>query len=193
MNEISLYKKLKSRKLFLVGFMATGKTTIGKRLSSRLNLPFFDSDKEIELALGCSINEYFRTHEETKFRAIEEKVIIEKIKNNKDTNFIMSLGGGAYLNHNIRELISFVGISIWLNGNINIIYNRIKNSRNERPLIITYNTKEKLEKLLKERMLYYEKADIKVNIINTSKDKMSNIILNQIEKYISIKDGKNKD
>ena len=193
MNEISLYKKLKSRKLFLVGFMATGKTTIGKRLSSRLNLPFFDSDKEIELALGCSINEYFRTNEEKKFRAVEEKVIIEKIKNNQDNNFIMSLGGGAYLNHNIRELIRSVGISIWLNGNINIIYNRLKNSRNERPLIVTYNTKEKLEKLLKERMLYYEKADIKVNIINTSKDKMSKIILNQIEEYISIKDGKNKD
>ena len=193
MNEISLYKKLKSRKLFLVGFMATGKTTIGKRLSSKLNLPFFDSDKEIELALGCSINEYFRKNGESKFRAIEEKVIIEKVKNNKENNFIMSLGGGAYLNHNIRKLISFAGISIWLNGNINIIYNRLKNSKNERPLIVTYNTKEKLEELLKERMLYYEKADIKVNIINTSKDKMSNIILNQIEKYINIKDGKNKD
>ena len=173
--------------------MATGKTTIGKRLSSKLNLPFFDSDKEIELALGCSINEYFRTNGENKFRAIEEKVIIEKVKNNKENNFIMSLGGGAYLNHNIRELISFVGISIWLNGNINIIYNRLKNSKNERPLIVTYNTKEKLEKLLKERMLYYKKADIKINIINTSKDKMSNIILNQIEEYLSIKDGKNKD
>ena len=173
--------------------MATGKTTIGKRLSSKLNLPFFDSDKEIELALVCSINEYFRTNGESKFRAIEEKVIIEKVKNNKENNFIMSLGGGAYLNHNIRELISFVGISIWLNGNINIIYNRLKNSKNERPLILTYNTKDKLEKLLKERMLYYKKADIKVNIINTSKDKMSNIILNQIEEYISLKDGKNKD
>ena len=169
--------------------MATGKTTIGKRLSSRLNLPFFDSDKEIELALGCSINEYFRTNEEKKFRAVEEKVIIEKIKNNQDNNFIMSLGGGAYLNYNIRELINSVGISIWLNGNINIIYNRLKNSKNERPLILTYNTKDKLEKLLKERMLYYKKADIKVNIINTSKDNMSEIILNQIEKYIRIKNG----
>ena len=173
--------------------MATGKTTIGKRLSSRLNLPFLDSDREIELTLGRSINEYFSLYGESKFRVIEEKIIIEKIKNNKDNNFIMSLGGGAYLNHNIRELISFVGISIWLNGNINIIYNRLKNSKNERPLILTYNTKEKLEKLLKERMLYYKKADIKVNIINTSKDKMSNIILNQIEEYLSIKDGKNKD
>ena len=189
MKEINLHKKSKERKLFLVGFMATGKTTIGRRLSSKLNLPFFDSDKEIELTLGCSISEYFRTHGEIKFREIEEKIIIEKIKNNKDSYFIMSLGGGAYLNHNIRKLINNVGISIWLNGNINLIYNRLKKSKNERPLMDTFNTKEKLEKLLKERMLYYQIADIKVNIIKTSKDNMSDIILNQINEYISTKDG----
>ena len=187
MNEINLYKKSTVKKLFLVGFMATGKTTIGKRLSSKLNLPFFDSDKEIELALGCSINQYFATNGESKFRAIEEKIIIEKITNNKDNNFIMSLGGGAYLNYNIRELINCVGISIWLNGNIDIIYNRLKKSKNERPLMLTYNTKEKLENLLKERILYYQEADIKINITNTSKDNMSDIIINKIEEYSSIK------
>ena len=187
MNEISLHKKLTARKLFLVGFMATGKTTIGKRLSSKLNLPFFDSDREIELALGCSINKYFKIHGESKFRAIEEKIIIEKIKNNRNNDFIMSLGGGAYLNHNIRKLINFVGISIWLNGNIDIIYDRLKKSKNDRPLMVYYNTKEKLEKLLKERGFYYQKADIKVNIINTSKDNMSNIMLRRINEYINVK------
>ena len=189
MNEISLYKKLTTRKFFLVGFMATGKTTVGKRLSSKLNIPFFDSDREIEQILGCSINEYFRTNEESKFRVIEEKIIIEKIKKNKNKGFIMSLGGGAYLNHNIRKLMNIVGISIWLNSNIDIIYNRLKKSKNERPLMATFNTKEKLETLLKERSFYYQKADIKVNIMNTSKDKMSDIILKQINEYIRIKDG----
>jgi len=189
LNEISLNKKSIFGKLFLVGFMATGKTTIGKRLSSKLNLPFFDSDKEIELAVGCSIDKYFKTNGEEKFRAIEEKIIIEKIKKNKDNNFIMSLGGGAYLNHNIRELISLVGISVWLNSNIDIVYRRLQKSKHVRPLMVSFNTKEKLEKLLKERVLYYQRANIKVNIINTSKDKMSNIILNKIEEYISIKNG----
>ena len=187
MNEINLYKKSKARKLFLIGFMATGKTTIGKRLSSKLNLPFLDSDREIELIRGCSINEYFNSYGESKFRAIEEKIIIEKIKKNKNNNFIMSLGGGAYLNYNIRKLINCVGISIWLNGNIDIIYNRLKKSKNERPLTLIFNTKDKLEKLLKERSLYYQKADVKVNIINTSKDNMSDIIVNKINEYISLK------
>ena len=189
MNKKNLNKRSKLGKLFLVGFMATGKTTIGKRLSSKLNLPFFDSDKEIELSLGCSINEYFKTNGEKKFRAIEEKIIIEKIRSNKDNNFIMSLGGGAYLNNNIIELINFVGVSVWLNGNIDIVYNRLKTSKNVRPLMLSFDTREKLEKLLKERMVFYQRAHIKVNIINTSKDKMSNIILNKIEEYISIKNG----
>ena len=191
MNEISLYKKLTARKFFLVGFMATGKTTVGKKLSSKLNIPFFDSDREIELVLGCSINEYFRTHGEAKFREVEQKTIIEKIKNNNDKNFIMSLGGGAYLNHSIRKLINFVGISIWLNGNIDIIYNRLKKSKNERPLMVNFNTKEKLEKLLNERMFYYQNADIKVNIKNTSKENMADILLKQINEYINIKNDEN--
>ena len=75
MNEINLNTSFKAKKLFLVGFMATGKTTIGKRLSSKFNLPFYDSDKEIELTLGSPINEYFKNYGESKFRIIEEKVI----------------------------------------------------------------------------------------------------------------------
>lgn len=166
--------------------MATGKTTIGKRLSSKLDLPFIDSDREVELTIGCSIGEYFSIHGESKFRLIEERVIIDRIKNNENLGFIMSLGGGAFLNKNIRLLINSIGISIWLNGNINIIYNRLKKSKIERPLTLTFNTKEKLEKLLKDREFYYKKADINVNIINTNKDTMSEMILKKISKHLSL-------
>ena len=171
--------------------MATGKTTIGKRLSSKLSLPFFDSDKEIELALGCSINEYFTINGETKFRILEERIIVDKVKNNEDKGFIMSLGGGAYLNNNIRLLIDSIGLSIWLNASIDIIYNRLTKSKNERPLILTYNTKEKLEKLLKDRVLYYNKAKIIVNVMKTSKDSMTDIILKKINEYLTLKNDQN--
>lgn len=168
--------------------MATGKTTIGKRLSAKLNLPFLDSDKEIELALGCSILHYFTTHGESKFRSVEERIVINKIHNNNN-GFVMSLGGGSYLNKNIRELVNAVGISIWLNGNIDIIYNRISKSKNERPLTLIYNSKEKLDKLLKERVYYYNQATIKIDIIKTSKDNMTKYILDKINKYIILKNG----
>ena len=187
MNEINLNKELSVKKLFLVGFMATGKTTIGKRISSKLHIPFFDSDRELEFFFNISINEFFRKHGEYKFRKIEEKVILNKIKNNKNNGFVMSLGGGAYLNKNIRRLINSVGISIWLNGNIDIIYNRIKKSRNVRPLTQKFDTREKLKKLLDKRVFYYQKASIKVNIIKTSKEKMADIILNKIYNHINKK------
>ena len=187
MNEINLNKELKAKKLFLVGFMATGKTTIGKRLSSKLNIPFFDSDKEIECFLNISINNFFKIHGEDKFRQIEEKIIVDKINENNLNGFVMSLGGGAYLNKNIRQLIDSVGISIWLNSNIDIIYNRIKNSKNDRPLTQKFNSKEKLKELLNERIFYYQMASLKINIIKTSKDNMTSIILKNLENHINNK------
>ena len=185
MNEINLNKELKAKKLFLVGFMATGKTTIGKRISSKLDLPFFDSDREIEFFSNISINDFFEAHGEDKFREIEKKVIFNKIKNNNMNGFVMSLGGGAYLNKNVRKLIESEGISIWLNGHIDIIYNRIKKSKNVRPLAQKFDSKEKLKKLLNERVFYYQKASIKVNIMKISKDNMTEVILKKINNYIN--------
>ena len=185
MNEINLNKELKAKKLFLVGFMATGKTTIGKRISSKLNVPFFDTDKELEFFFKISINDFFKAHGEDKFREIEEKVILDKIKNNNMNGFVMSLGGGAYLNENVRNLVDSLGISIWLDSNIDIIYNRIKNSKNIRPLTQKFDSKEKLKELLDERVYYYKKAAIKVNIINTSKENMTEIILKKINIHIN--------
>ena len=188
MNKINLYKKTKAKKLFLVGFMATGKTTIGRLLSSKLNLPFFDSDKEIELNLGCSIKEYFNIHGEDEFRMIEKKIIIDKVNNYKNDGFIILNADDKFFSfhYNIRELINCSGISIWLNASIDIIYQRLKKSKNERPLLVTFNTKEKLEKLLIDRTQYYKKANIKVDIFNTSKVNMTNEILNKINKYINL-------
>ena len=99
----------------------------------------------------------------------------------------MSLGGGAYLNKNVRKLIESEGISIWLNGHIDIIYNRIKKSKNVRPLAQKFDSKEKLEKLLNERVFYYQKASIKVNIMKISKDNMTEVILKKINNYINKK------
>ena len=125
MNEINLYKKTKSKKTIFSSFYGYWKTTIGRILSSKPNLPFFDSDKEIELSLGCSIKEYFDIHGEDEFRLIE-KIIIDKINNYKNNDFIMSLGGGAYLNNDVRQIINYIGTSIWLNASIDIIYKRLK-------------------------------------------------------------------
>tara|TARA_E500000178_G_scaffold348908_1_gene404853 strand:+ start:1307 stop:1867 length:561 start_codon:yes stop_codon:yes gene_type:complete len=185
LNENNLNNLLQTKKLFLVGFMATGKTTIGKKLSSKLKMPFLDSDKEIELSYNMKVIDIFKTHGEKKFREIEEKIITDKINSSKYNGFIMSLGGGAYLNNNINKAIDAVGISIWLNAQIETIEKRIKQSKTQRPLVLKFNSRDKLEKLMKDRIRHYEKAKIKVNVFNTSKENMTNIILKKIYTHIT--------
>ena len=190
-NDLQLISKnldnlLNDKKVFLVGFMATGKTTLGMKVAKKLAIPFFDSDKEIENKFNMNINNIFEKYGESQFREIEEKLILEYINSSKYNNFIMSLGGGAFINQSIRLAINKNGLSIWLNTNIEIINSRIKSTKNIRPLLKKFDTLEKLENLMTERSVYYSKADIKIDIIKTSKEKMTNFILKKISNYYSI-------
>ena len=177
---------LNNKKVFLVGFMAAGKTTIGKKIAKKLEVPFFDSDKEIENKFKMDINSIFDEYGESQFRKIEEKLILEYVNSSKYNNFIMSLGGGSFINEAIRMAINKNGLSIWLNTNIEIIYSRIKNTKNIRPLFKKFDTIKKLENLMTERSIYYSKADIKIDTIKDSKEKMANLILEKISNYYSI-------
>jgi len=168
--------------------MAVGKTTVGKRLSYKLNMPFIDTDKEIEIKEKMQINQIFSKLGEKDFRKIEEKTILNCILNN-NYGFIMSLGGGAFINSTIRNVIQSSGISIWLNANIEIIESRIKNTKNTRPLLNKIKTREKLISLLKERNSFYNKADIKIDIIRSSKEKMAQITIDNLLNFLKSRDA----
>ena len=190
-NDLQLIPKnldslFNDKKIFLVGFMAAGKTTVGKKIAKKLAIPFFDSDKEIESKFNMSIDNIFEKYGESQFRKIEEKLILEYVNSSKYNNFIMSLGGGAFINENIRVAINKNGLSIWLNTDIEIIISRIKNTKNIRPLLKKFDTVDKLENLMTKRNIYYSKADIKINTIKTSKEKMTNFILKKISNYYSV-------
>ena len=133
-----------------------------------------------------NINNIFEKYGENQFRKIEEKLILEYINSSKYNNFIMSLGGGAFINETIRMAINRCGLSIWLNTDIKIINSRIKNKKNIRPLLKKFDTIEKLENLMTERNIYYSKADIKIDTIKTSKKELPNFILQKISNYYSI-------
>jgi shikimate kinase len=190
-NDLQLIPKnldslLNDKKIFLVGFMAAGKTTLGKKIAKKLAIPFFDSDKEIESKFNMNINNIFKKYGESQFRKIEEKLILEYVNSSKYNNFIMSLGGGAFINETIRVAINKNGLSIWLNTDIEIIISRIKNTKNIRPLLKKFDTVDKLENLMTKRNIYYSKADIKIDTIKTSKEKMTNFILKKISNYYSM-------
>jgi shikimate kinase len=121
--------KLKENLVFL-GMMGSGKSSIGLLISKKLKLNFIDIDKEIEKELDLSISKIFETKGEEYFRKFEEKITLKKLK---FSSTIISLGGGAFANKNIRKEVLKNHISFWLNWDKEILLDRIKNSK-KRPL-----------------------------------------------------------
>ncbi len=150
------------------GMMGSGKSIIGKKFAKIIDFNHIDTDFLIEKETGKSINQIFGDLGENHFRKLEEE-IISKILNKK--NCVFSLGGGVMLNKKLRNIISKNSYNIYLKVDINVLEKRLKSSKN-RPLINNVNIKNKLDKLIKEREKFYEKA----NLIIENKNKISDTI-----------------
>ena len=156
--------------------MGSGKSTIGKSLSDQLNLKFVDIDEIIEKKHSLSISQIFETKGEDFFSETEEEETL-KILNN--TNLLVALGGGAFMNKTIRENIKKSSFSVWLDVNINEIFKRTENSK-KRPLLKNIN-KENLKKLYDERKKTYLLADFKINCDFKTKDEIVKEIIKVYE------------
>ena len=168
--------KLK-KNLVLLGMMGSGKSTIGYLLSKNLNLEFYDIDSVIEKQDGRKIAEIFNTEGEDFFRKLEEKVSIKILKLK---NKVVSLGGGAFLNENIRKEVLSNNVSFWLNWKDNTLINRIKRN-NKRPIINNSNENE-IKKLISKRLKIYSMADFKINCEKFTKNEITRKILDIYEK-----------
>ena len=167
--------KLKENIVFL-GMMGSGKTSIGSLVAKKLNLDFIDIDKEIEKELGLSIKKIFLNKGEDYFRKFEEKITIKKLRL-KPT--VISLGGGAFLNSNIRKEVLKNHLSFWLNWDHEILINRIKNSK-KRPLAIN-STENELIDLIKKRSNIYSKALYEIKCDKMSKNEIVKKVLKNYE------------
>jgi len=163
--------KLKENLIF-IGMMGSGKSSIGLLVAKKLNLDFIDIDKEIEKELGISIKKVFETKGEDYFRKFEEKITLKKLKLK---SMVISLGGGAFVNKDIRNEILKNHISFWLNWKNEILLNRIKNSE-KRPLVIN-STDTEIINLIKKRNNIYSKALHEIKCDNLSKNEIVKIIL----------------
>ncbi len=167
-----------NKNLVLLGMMASGKSTIGKLLSKKLQLKFFDIDKIIENEMHMTIAEIFELKSEIFFRSLEEKIVLKTLKNK---NCIISLGGGAFLNERIRKEIIANHSSFWLNCNNKTLLYRIRNN-NKRPLANKLTNYELLQ-LIKKRKKIYTKANFKINCDKVSKN---HIVANILKLYETI-------
>lgn len=138
--------------------MGVGKSTIGRRLASRLNMPFIDADEEIEKAAGLSISEIFARYGEGFFRDGERRVIRRLLDGSVK---VIATGGGAFVQPETRALILDKGIAVWINAEIDILVERTTR-RDTRPLLKTGDPKEILTRLAEDRTPHYAEAPIHV-------------------------------
>lgn len=148
-----------NKRIFLVGLMGAGKTTVGGIVSEKLKIPFIDLDSLIESKTGKSINGIFNEKGEECFREIESGLLQESVCRNPE--FVMSTGGGILLKKQNRELIQCSGISIYLKASLNTIWNRISTDTS-RPLLKVDDPYSALSHLLEERSSLYDKSDYTV-------------------------------
>ena len=154
---------MKSRKIFLIGFMGSGKSTFGKKLSKEISLPFIDLDKEIEKKAKCSISEIFKYLGEESFRNMESELLksFEHLE-----GFVMATGGGTPCFFNNIDYINTKGTSIYIQLDTKSIFNRLSNAKNIRPTIKDKKEDDLMkfiEETFQERKSIYEQAHFTVN------------------------------
>jgi shikimate kinase len=150
---------LPGRSIVLVGLMGAGKTKIGRRLAARLELPFFDSDEEIESAAGETIEEIFANRGEAMFRDGERRVIARLLQG---PVHVLATGGGAFMDAQTRRIIARRGVSVWLRAELDVLFARVSR-RTNRPLLKTPDPRAVLAELIERRYPIYGEADVTVD------------------------------
>lgn len=168
-------------KIYLMGYMGSGKTTVGGMLAEQMKLEFVDFDRYVEKESGKTIAEIFDTLGEVKFREMEHECL-KKLLPKSDV--VISLGGGTPCFHNNIELINKNGISIFLDEDVRSLTKRLAPAKDNRPLIGNLNEKELelfIETNLAKRLPIYNQAHISVN----TRDQTADSVVKEVRKKIS--------
>jgi Shikimate kinase len=151
-------------RIFLIGFMGSGKTHWGRQVAERLGLPFFDLDEVITREEGKSIPEIFASEGEEYFRS-REKDILERLVD-EHANMVLSCGGGTPCFFNNIEFMKKYGTVVWLNTHVEVLMQRLMKEREQRPLlkdISDADLKHYIIRKLNDRRMYYELADVVID------------------------------
>ncbi|MBY0225903.1 MAG: shikimate kinase [Hyphomicrobium sp.] len=173
MNSIeALLARLGERSIVLVGLMGCGKSSVGRRLASRLGLRFVDADEEIERVAAKSIVEIFADHGEAYFRDGERRVIARLLSTGPQ---VLATGGGAFINPHTRANIRERGVSIWLRADLPVLMRRVS-KRDTRPLLKSGDPEATMRDLMAKRYPIYADADITIE----SRDVPHEVIVNEV-------------
>jgi shikimate kinase len=175
-----LVSALGRRTVVFVGLMGAGKTAIGRRVAHLLDLPFLDSDHEIESAARLTVPELFELYGEPEFRALETRVIGRLLENGPQ---VLSTGGGAFMNEQTRQAIAAHGVSVWLKAEIDVLLDRV-GRKNNRPLLKTGNARDILLRLMDQRYPTYALADLTVHTRDEKKDVIASEVVSALKTHL---------
>lgn len=169
--------------ILLVGLMGSGKTSVGKRLAKRLNLPFVDGDQEVEKAAGLSLIDVLKCFGLEEYRAGEARVMKRLLQGEP---CVLASGGGSFVAEQTREYAHSNAITIWLKADIDVLYHRTT-GRKHRPFLKGSDDqlKNKLEKYINDEYPYYSEADIVVETKEEQVDITVNRVIEAIETFLS--------
>ena len=165
-----------NKNLVFLGMMGSGKSSIGNLVSKKLDVPFIDVDSLIVENTRMSVSEIFEKKGENYFRNLEEKITLKCLKKIRN---VISLGGGAFINANIRKEILANHFSFWLNWDDSILIRRIKNSK-KRPLVFK-STNQEIKRIIKDRSKIYSNAQFKINCNKLTKTEIVKKIIKNYE------------
>lgn len=163
--------------IVLVGMMGSGKTAVGRALSTRLNRPFYDSDAIIEQQTGRTISSFFAEEGEAAFRAQEATTVQDLLGR---APAVLSLGGGALITPEVREAVKRQAFSIWLNASLSTLLKRLANDT-RRPLLQQGDKAETLARLIQEREPYYAMADLTIDPDGATIEGVADSIIAELE------------
>lgn len=168
------------RAIVLVGLMGAGKTSVGKRLASKLGLFFADADAEIERAAAQTIPEIFATHGEAYFRDGERRVIRRLIDG---TPKVIATGGGAFMSEETRAAIAESAVSVWLRADLPVLMARVRR-RSNRPLLQTDDPEATMRRLIEERHPVYALADVVIDSREIAHDLVADEVIAGIAAFL---------
>jgi shikimate kinase len=164
------------RNVFLCGFMATGKSSVGKRLAAALNCEFLDMDALIEAEAGTTISEIFSSQGEPAFRAMES-LMVDRLA--ERSGCVVATGGGAIVNPHNLEQMKRNGVVITLTADIPTILRRSA-KENTRPLLQTEDRLERIRSLMAQRAPFYALADFVLDTSSLNIDEVVAILLDRL-------------
>jgi shikimate kinase len=176
---------MKEKHIFLIGFMGSGKSTVGKLLAEQLDLPFIDSDKEIEKAAGKTINEIFSEEGEEVFRQMELN-FLHGLESEKPA--VIAVGGGLPATEGSLDLMNKMGLVIYLNTSLLTLIKRLKEEKLARPLLRDLSDSEFhpfVEDLLSQRVHFYKQAKLIMPNERNSPDELVEKLVKELNKLLN--------